>query len=828
MSKKKKRNKNDRVSTKVVVRPMRRNTADIESWRTALKAADRGNRTRLYELYEDLLLDNVLSDAIDKRIKAITNAEIVFTVNDKPVPEMDTLIDSPEFETLLEELMNAKFWGKTCAELDPSEEGLKVFNIPRAHIRPQDGIIVFDVNDTKGHPYREDPFIIEAGKDKDLGIILKAAPFSIYKRGNFGDWAQYAEIFGMPFRVGKYNQYDEATRDELYKALDESGSAGIAVIPKEGDIDFKQNMSSGNGTLYERLKNACNEEILIGILGQTMTTLNGSSRSQGEVHMEVQKDKHKADRRFIRRILNQQLVPFLEQRGWPVKGGTFSFPEKGETLSLKDRIGIDEKVCKLVKVPESYFYETYGIPMPKKNEPVANQVTTTPKEPEPSKKEKEKLALEQERNFFTRLRDFFGEAPAAGAINLSGKRPNMNPQDAALLRRIARGESPYFDHRLFEQYSEQLVENLAAGFKGDKAQLSVGTTYGQVPGAMKTAYETNLFHFAAAQNLTQVQELNAVFRASKSFEEFEQKAATITGKFNRVWARTEYNTAYHVAESAAAYHRLKAKVELFPYWQYRTVADGNVRKEHAKLHEIILAANDELWDKIYPPNGWNCRCYVKPLTKDKAPKDKKAEQKKVTDYMETGQFKKDAAQGWGVNRGKTGEVFSANQMYIRKFPGKAAKYLNKLGPADFNLNSIAKTQKRATKEMPAYQGTAQEWFDKHAREGSARLKEYQGREVILNPDNFKTHTTKSRAYRVKYLDALEQALNTPDEIWINDYINEGVFDNYTFIKYYKDEILVVCCRVEKGMVNELKTWFPLTMKKKIITKYRRGLLVHKK
>ena len=46
----------------------------------------------------------------------------------------------------------------------------------------------------------------------------------IYKRGGFGDWAEYAEIFGMPFQVAKYNNYDEATRQELIRALEQSAT----------------------------------------------------------------------------------------------------------------------------------------------------------------------------------------------------------------------------------------------------------------------------------------------------------------------------------------------------------------------------------------------------------------------------------------------------------------------------------------------------------------------------------------------------------------------------------------------------------------------------
>lgn len=56
------------VINNITIQPVPRNTADIDTWRSALKAADRGKRKALYNLYEDLMLDPILSDAIDKRI----------------------------------------------------------------------------------------------------------------------------------------------------------------------------------------------------------------------------------------------------------------------------------------------------------------------------------------------------------------------------------------------------------------------------------------------------------------------------------------------------------------------------------------------------------------------------------------------------------------------------------------------------------------------------------------------------------------------------------------------------------------------------------------
>ena len=213
--------------------------------------------------------------------------------------------------------------------------------------------------------------------------------------------------------------------------------------------------------------------------------------------------------------------------------------------------------------------------------------------------------------------------------------------------------------------------------------------------------ETNLYHFSAAKTLAELQKLNQLFRDSKSSAEFMEKARQVTEVFNKAWAQTEYNTAGLIAESTATYNRLMGQVELFPYWEYRTAGDDHVREEHRKLDGVILPANDVRWKKIYPPNGWNCRCYVVPrMQHEVAGIDIAAMRRRVDEYFETAEYKNAKAQGFGVNRAVLPQVFDENQFYIRKFPGKAAKYLDRLGASDFGLPAVSKGKAAATQHVP--------------------------------------------------------------------------------------------------------------------------------
>lgn len=79
---------------------------------------------------------------------------------------------------------------------------------------------------------------------------------------------------------------------------------------------------------------------------------------------------------------------------------------------------------------------------------------------------------------------------------------------------------------------------------------------------------------------------------------------------------TNLRTAVTSSYNAAQYQRLQELKDIYPAYKYMTREDSRVREEHAALHGKVFSAADPIWDIIYPPNGYNCRCYVEPLSYD--------------------------------------------------------------------------------------------------------------------------------------------------------------------------------------------------------------------
>lgn len=77
---------------------------------------------------------------------------------------------------------------------------------------------------------------------------------------------------------------------------------------------------------------------------------------------------------------------------------------------------------------------------------------------------------------------------------------------------------------------------------------------------------------------------------------------------------TIYRTNVATAYQAGRYQQQLTSVETHPYWQYIAILDGRTRKSHAAMHGRVFRWDDPIWDKLYPPNDWGCRCRVRALT----------------------------------------------------------------------------------------------------------------------------------------------------------------------------------------------------------------------
>lgn len=101
--------------------------------------------------------------------------------------------------------------------------------------------------------------------------------------------------------------------------------------------------------------------------------------------------------------------------------------------------------------------------------------------------------------------------------------------------------------------------------------------------------------------------------------------------------RTIYQTNRATAYASGQWERLQNTKDTFPYLQYRPSVSTHRRDEHKAYYGIIRHIDDPIWQSIFPPNGFGCKCFVKPLTAKKA-KEMGISDDKTIEKLPTPQF----------------------------------------------------------------------------------------------------------------------------------------------------------------------------------------------
>lgn len=388
------------VINDIRIQAVNRSKKNIENWRNGLRAAEaigNPNRTTLYDIYSDILLDPHLQGVLRKWRDGVLNKRIEYVDKDeKQVKDWDSIISSRTFRNILTQIIDKDLWGISGMEFIPGIE-LNFKPIPRKHIKPTTGQITFEQNATTGGiSYKDYPNIwVVQNSEDDFGMLLNVVPYAIYKKDALGDWSNYIEVFGQPVRIIKYDAYDEQNLNQLRSVLDESGSALAILIPKQADFEMKDGKASnGDGQLQERFVDYLDSQMSIAILGNTETTTNGKTGSQAKskTHQEQQEEITRSLMAIVTSHLNDpHFIAILQSYGLPVtEGGRFRFTTEIDVVKLKDRIAIDKELSQLIPMDDDYYYTTYGVPKPANYDQIKKAQQETPPQNEPPKGKKDK------------------------------------------------------------------------------------------------------------------------------------------------------------------------------------------------------------------------------------------------------------------------------------------------------------------------------------------------------------------------------------------------------------------------------------------------------
>lgn len=292
----------------------------------------------------------------------------------KAADALRELLKRINFDSITDKQLWSVFWGYGVGEVMWELNGSMVdFNIlvrDRSRFRfDVDKNLYLQKADGQYHVMPDRKFwVVSSGADHDdnpygLGLAHWLYWPVFFKRNDIKFWLIFLEKFGMPTTMGKAPKGkidDPNWRATALSALRSITTDAAVLMPDDVEVEFLEATRSGTGT-YDTMKDAMDSAIAKIVLSQTMTTDNGSSRSQSETHAGVRDMVVTADADMICESFNNTVVKWWCEYNFPgvVPPRVWRKTEQEEDLGM--RAERDEKISKLGYEPtEDYIKETYG------------------------------------------------------------------------------------------------------------------------------------------------------------------------------------------------------------------------------------------------------------------------------------------------------------------------------------------------------------------------------------------------------------------------------------------------------------------------------------
>lgn len=804
-----------------------RSRKDIGKWRSAILMAehpDTPNWQPLMDLYHDLMTDGHLQSQLELRKSSVLNTS--FHIIDKKTKQLDEeateFINAEWFYRLISIAVDSFFFGQSIIQIEEMSEKPTLKLIPRRHVVPQQRKIILDFRKPLNAVYYNSPvykdWIIELYEEGELGLLNNIIPNLIWKRNIMQSWAEFCERFGIPMLTATTVRSTPEALNEIEDMLFQLGEAAVGVFPEGTNIDFKEANRTDAYQTFDRMIERNNTEISKLIVGGSMVSDDGSSRSQSEVHERNLDDRISAnDRRNITFFINDVVLPLFANKGVVIKENhQFTFDTTQE-LGLMEHWQIVQQLMYVADVDMDWVSKTFNVPL-KERKRLNLDITNSKKQINGSQKDRySDVHTCGQPNFF-----------ALDDIDVR----RLNEIQASLIQLLFNDEDTLREQgRLVVEEANTLIKGLFGGYGNRLSEAS----FDAPDHLMLAMMEQNLFDFSAGKTearLASLKDLLIDYKEGRlrSFAEFKEEAEKLTDKFNSKYLRTEYNLSVAVGQNSASFMRMWADKDDNPYMQYITAGDGNVRDSHAVLNNKIFRIKDENAQKLIPPNGYGCRCEMiaYPFTPHESGVSKGSwATEQLGDKFNGSQF--------SVNRADLKQVFLKDQQYAKS--KGVLKNLNDAKYTIWGLEDIAnlKNLPELVLDKSITADNVKELFKGQKGKNIQKVmpfRDYFNRSVILNEKDFDKHTTGKylgeNENRHQFFAYVNEVLKSPSEVWLQNVESSNTVSNkrisLRYIKHYNGQSIVVDAEIN-DYGYEIKTWYPMKADEKEI---RKGLLVHNK
>lgn len=266
-------------------------------------------------VYRDILRDDQVQSTLQQRIGAVVSRDWQVIPGDESDPrsvegaeKFGMTLQRIGWDAITRKMLFATFYGYSVSEIlwEPRAGlwdigAIKVKHGRRFRWDEENHLRLLTPGNVQGELLPERKFWVHSvGADNDdepYGIGLAHWLYwpVLFKRNGLRFWNIYLDKFGTPTAIGKYPRGSSKTDiNNLLASLQALATDSGIIVPEGIAVDLLGAARSGVAdfaALYDKMDAAITKIIL----SQTMTTDNGSSRSQAEVHSDVKLEVVKSD-----------------------------------------------------------------------------------------------------------------------------------------------------------------------------------------------------------------------------------------------------------------------------------------------------------------------------------------------------------------------------------------------------------------------------------------------------------------------------------------------------------------------------------------------------
>lgn len=380
-----------------------------------------------------------------------------------------------------------------------------------------------------------------------------------------------------------------------------------------------------------------------------------------------------------------------------------------------------------------------------------------------------------------------------------------------------------------DQVPLKLYEETSKIFNNSIAAEMGSFGYADSRNSLTSTLRANIYAFAGAKSFSMQQEVRDQLLDTegkvKSFSTFRRDAKKIIGQYNENWLSAEFDTAIGSAQMAKKWQQYEDDKDIYPNLTYRTVGDDRVSEEHAALEGLTRPVDDTIWDTIYPPNRFRCRCDVD-----------QSDDIELTDAKDATAMAKNAkiTKLFKRNTGREGIIFTDDIPYMKTLNKSKVKQLS--ATANYGMRTVEKILSKGKKPVAKPFKTEEEynqWFDTKVKSfpddektGFIIDDEKTGRLIQVDSEMKKKLKDKDRLYASEMINTILES----DEVWTGFKSSVKFKESLltTYIKYYNGEVLlaVVETSLEKKILR-LKSFYKANSNA-VVEDFRKGLLENKK